>query len=326
MTSGPAVIGTSVGTWSVPEEPRPVRRWVAPPDWLAPHVERIWSWTAPAGTTVPAVLPGVGAEAFWHVGTPFAVRELDGSGATLPQAHLLCLRGRSVSFVAAEPVAFVAVRFRVGALRRMTDVPVRELDDRFVPLTDVFGPGLATLPERVHDAAGDLADDAAFRRAVDVVLGALRPALAEAPTRTAADRALTRLYYGAGRESVVQAASAVGMSVRTMERVVTAAVGLGPKRVQRLARLHHVARRVFVEGVDPLAAALDRGFYDQSHVIAEARALTGRTPSALFAGVTHFYNPRLPARPHDGRGPDGPGRGQEVGRGGPGHDGGHGGA
>lgn len=295
--------------------PPPVSRWVAPPAWLAPYVDRFWSWTAPAGTTVPAVLPGVGAEAFVHVGAPFVVRELDGSRHSLPAGHLLCLRGRSVAFEADGPVAFVAVRFRVGALRHVSEVPLADLNDQFPSLAEALGPAAAALPERVHDVAGGLADDAAFRRAVVVVAGVLRSALVDPPPLDATDRALARLYYGAGRESIADAAAAVDMSVRTLERAVGAATGLGPKRLQRLARLHHVARRVLVDRVDPLGAALDGGYYDQAHFITEARALTGRTPGALLGGVTHFYNPRAAHRPDPGRGPGGPDRGSEADRG-----------
>jgi AraC-like DNA-binding protein len=290
-------------------QPRPVLRWVVPPPWLRPYVERIWSWTAPAGTTVPAVLPGVGAEAFVHVGAPFAVRELDGALRRLPPAHLLCLRGRSASFVAEQPVAFVSVRFRVGALRHFTQVPPDDLNDQFASLGDVLGRSAATLPERVHDRAGRLDDDAAFRRAVGVVVGALREALAERSVWV--DRVLARLYYRAGDESVADAASATGTSMRAMQRAVRSATGLSPKQLQRLARFHHVARRVFVDGGDVLGAALDGGYYDQAHFIREARSLTGRTPGALFTEAPHFYNPRLSSRPEDRSGTSGSDRGSE---------------
>ncbi len=278
----------------------PVRRWrSAPPD-LRPYVDRVWAWRAPAGTVVPAVLPGTGAEVFVHVGAPFVALELDGTERLLPAAHLLCLRSRSVAFRADGPLVFVAARLRTGALRHVTAVPPAELGDRFVALDDVLGPAGAALPERVHDA-GDLMTDAGLDRAADAMVAVLRAALAEHAAPGRVDAVLARLYRRAGLETVAATAAAAGVSVRTLERAVRSATGLGPKRVQRIARLHHVARAVLVDGVSPLDAALSRGFVDQAHLIRDARDLTGRTPGALFAGATHFYNPRL--RPTQEAGP-----------------------
>ena len=288
----------------MPPAPTPLKRWVAPPPELRPYVDRFWSWHARAGTPLPTALPGTGAEVFIHLGSPFVVRRDSGTSERAPAAHVLCPRARVTRLVAEDPVAFVAVRFRAGALRHFTDVPLRELDDRFVELADVFGPSAVTLPERLHDAAGDVRDGAQFRRGVAVLASSLRDGLAQRQRHDPrTDRAITRLYYAAGREPIATSASWLGVGVRQLERDIRAALGLTPKHFARLARFHHAARRLFVEPeTRPFDVAIDLGYADQSHFIHEVRALTGSTPGVTFARdarLTHFYNSPRPALPED---------------------------
>ena len=89
----------------------------------------------------------------------------------------------------------------------------------------------------------------------------------------------------------------MGFSAIVFERVVGGAAGLTPKRFQRVARLHHTMRHLLLaRETDYLDAALERGYYDQSHFIHETGELTGCTPGELLTResfMSHFYNPRL---------------------------------
>jgi transcriptional regulator GlxA family with amidase domain len=76
----------------------------------------------------------------------------------------------------------------------------------------------------------------------------------------------------------------VALSERQLRRRFHDAVGYGPKtlgRVMRLQRFLRLARAQPDAGLAALAA--DAGYADQAHLSGDARALTGRTPSALLA-------------------------------------------
>jgi AraC-like DNA-binding protein len=277
-------------------------RFAVPSARLRPYVDRYWWWTAAPGTPLPRLLPGTGAELFFHLGAPFAIvaarrgSSIEGGPAPLPPAHFLAPRAGAPQLVATGPVSFLAVRFRAGALAHLAVAPPEALLDRPATAIEILGPEGEALDAAVRAAP----DHAARLRALDLGLTALlaRRGLG----RTAADRAVARLYYRAGRERVAATAAALGLSLRQLERLVAARTGVGPKRFQRLARFHHVARRLRLEpGLRPLDAALDGGYVDQPHFVHDVRALTGLTPGALFgpdAGASHFYNPRLPPPRH----------------------------
>jgi AraC-like DNA-binding protein len=74
------------------------------------------------------------------------------------------------------------------------------------------------------------------------------------------------------------------VSERQLRRAVIATTGLSAKHGQRIMRLNRVvaAADAQTQPVWP-ALALDAGFYDQSHMIDDVRALTGLTPAALHA-------------------------------------------
>jgi AraC-like DNA-binding protein len=72
-----------------------------------------------------------------------------------------------------------------------------------------------------------------------------------------------------------------GVSRQHLSRLFRERVGIGPKLYCRLARF--VSGLVYAgrTGVDWAQAAVDLGYADQSHMIAEFREFSGLTPGAL---------------------------------------------
>ena len=73
---------------------------------------------------------------------------------------------------------------------------------------------------------------------------------------------------------------------RFHDRAFEARVGLTPKRFARLLRFQRVIAHAARGRADWARVAADCGYYDQSHLVHEFRALSGLTPSA--------YAPRSP--------------------------------
>ena len=77
-------------------------------------------------------------------------------------------------------------------------------------------------------------------------------------------------------------ATAVGLSERQLRRRFSVAVGLRPKAYGRVVRLHAALKRAAASAKPSWAdIAQQCGFYDQPHLIAEFRAATGQSPTAL---------------------------------------------
>jgi AraC-like DNA-binding protein len=80
-------------------------------------------------------------------------------------------------------------------------------------------------------------------------------------------------------------AEAAGVSRQHLTRVFRDVVGLSPKRYCRIARFQAgLAYADTAHEVEWCVAALDLGYADQSHMIAEFREMSGLTPASLATG------------------------------------------
>lgn len=239
------------------------------------------------------LLPGTGNDLVFHYRTAFSVIEPDGSVTRVPTVHLTALRSGARRLVCEETLGFVAVRFRTSMLRHFGPKPLSAFLDRFADAKEQFGPEVEVLAQRVA-AQPDFARRA--RCIFEMLLQRMPASTAE--IGLAADRATSAIYYAPPELSIVHLAEQLGYSCRQLERSVSAATGISPKRFQRLTRFHHTARELLLNArTDYLDTALARGYYDQAHVIHEFRELAGITPGQLLTPasfLSHFYNPPRP--------------------------------
>jgi AraC-like DNA-binding protein len=223
------------------------REWSAPVE-LQESVACLWARRG-AGRPV-RVLPDGCTDIIWRAGTGAVVAGPD----TGPAMAL-----------AGEDELIVGVRLRPGAGGVAFGLPLTELRDLRVPLRDL---GL--------DARGELPawldPQTALARLVSL---ASRLVLTTAP-----DPAITAaaIRLGDARQRVDALAGELGLSERQLRRRFHAAVGYGPKTLQRVLRL----QRFLALGEPELArAAVAAGYADQAHLTHDCRRLTGLTPSDL---------------------------------------------
>jgi AraC-like DNA-binding protein len=157
------------------------------------------------------------------------------------------------------------VRFRLapGAGRSLLGTSIDEITDRVVPLDGLWGP--------------------LDPRRVDHVIAGLSARVEAASSR---DRSTAHLVRRAsialGRSRVPEVARQVGVSERHLRDVFARTVGVAPQQFFRINRVRAVLPRL---RRDPWAGLADSvGFYDQSHMISQFRAVMHVTPSAFAAG------------------------------------------
>jgi AraC-like DNA-binding protein len=105
---------------------------------------------------------------------------------------------------------------------------------------------------------------------------------AGAPCSERVVRAWSELVRTGGAMPVGRLADEVGWSVRQLENRFREQIGLGPKAASRVLRLQR-ARRLLTTGRSQAETAAACGFYDQAHLSAEFRAMTGCTPGEFMA-------------------------------------------
>ncbi len=179
----------------------------------------------------------------------------------------------------------VGLRFRPGGLAALTGLPASAWTDRSVAATEVLPADLVTT---LADP-GLAASGTAWAEVAETALGALaddRPdprydLLLEVVADMLADRTLL---------AVADAADRHGVTVRSLQRLFTHYVGVGPKWVLARYRMHDAVTDLH-DGWDGSLTdlALRYGWYDQAHFTRDFTALVGVTPGQ--------YRDRLRARP-----------------------------
>jgi AraC-like DNA-binding protein len=149
----------------------------------------------------------------------------------------------------------IGVRFRPAGARAFLGRPMREVTDRRVAIP---GPVPADAEAFVLDRVRRLGigEDDAARRCAE------------------------RIEASAGQVSVAELTALCGLGRRQLERRFADAVGVGPALLAAIFRFRRVFDVIEHDAARPWTdAALDAGYYDQSHFIRDFRRFVGCTPS-----------------------------------------------
>ena len=161
------------------------------------------------------------------------------------------------------------------AAYRLLGFPLHELAYRQVPLEDVLPEPF--LAERLHEAGGW---EERFRLLDRVLARRLSTAR---PSSRGVEWAWRRLVDSHGGIRIGTLARELGWSRKRLVARFREEVGVPPKTAARVIRFER-ARALAEQAARPDWAriAVDAGYYDQSHLINEFRAFSGRTPETFF--------------------------------------------
>jgi len=215
------------------------------------------------------VLPDGAVRLIFNLGESSSPSAVVVGASTVPV--LVRLRGRMDG---------VSLTLRPGAVAGLLGLPAGELAGAAVRLDTLWrGEGMALL-ERLAEAPGDAAR-------MTLLHAALQHRLGEAERGSATQRAATHaarlIATSGGRRPLREVAAAVGVGERRLQQLFHAQVGLSPRAWGRLARLHGCLRGLRGQAAPDWAElALEHGYYDQSHLVNEFRALCGLTPTEFL--------------------------------------------
>lgn len=181
------------------------------------------------------------------------------------------LSTRAVTHVHAQPLRALGLVLPPDTAARLLGMSTGAQIDATLPWAEMAGAvEAARLNDALQQAGGDRVRLAALQ-------SSLRRVLARGPERVqrARTEALQQLCLAVGHQGA-QAARVLGLGERQLERRCRALLGMTPKQMQRITRLHGLLsdalRRQRLPDAD---AALAAGYYDQSHLARESRLLTG---------------------------------------------------
>lgn len=191
-------------------------------------------------------------------------------------------RGRSSVTLEGDGWA-VGTMLTPAAGRLVLGRSVAELADLHVDLSEVASLAGDDLVDGIRAAmAGDPLDPEAHRVAVAAIESRLTTLLPVDEAGLTVNEAVTWLQEHPEVTRVSELAEHVGLSERSLQRLVEQRVGMSPKWLIQRRRLHD-AVEALKTGQVPLAdVAADLGYVDQAHFTHDFRTVTGITPGAYL--------------------------------------------
>ena len=249
----------------------------APPEPLAPFCESVWLYQTPPDLALAThrVLPDLA----FNIGVT-CVRGWDGR---VHDAHAWLSAPKIRPLMATFPSGreTVAIKIKLEWASVVAGVVCGECRDTDVPLADIR-PSLTAGLIDVLDASRSIHEVACGL--IDTVSNFIRPPRWRGPMM--ASHALDAVRRTDGRVSIDRVATHVGVSPRYLRRIVHRDAGLSPKMYARTLRFLSAMRladaRPRTSNGVWAGIAVESGFFDQSHLIRESRALTGLTPQNLW--------------------------------------------
>jgi AraC-like DNA-binding protein len=169
----------------------------------------------------------------------------------------------------------LGLRLRPGVAGAVLGIPASEVLDEHPALEDV-------VDRRARELAARLAETNGERRAFELLEELISGQLKESAPDPLVLAATRRLGFPGSR--VDWLADALGISDRQLRRRFHAAVGYGPKtldRVLRFRRFVSQAPAVAAGDGDLARIAADLGYADQAHMTRDCLRLSGMTPARL---------------------------------------------
>jgi AraC-like DNA-binding protein len=240
---------------------------------LAPYVELVWMLEGTATYGSETVLPNGAVELIVNLGSPHKVVDPKNSWATVfRESWIAGMQQAPLTIQAVRESNLVGIRFRPGGCRPFLGSPLTEITDQVIEASELFGPFIERLCERVGRALSP-------HERLQAIEAALLERIGSIAVDPLAERAVAMLAGSGGRVRTRRVADLLGTTEKTLISRFSRAVGVTPKVFARITRLQGVIRAVSNQTRPDWAdVALACGYFDQSHLINDFRRLSGTTP------------------------------------------------
>lgn len=172
-----------------------------------------------------------------------------------------------------------AIRFHPDGFKPFATLPLAAMENRAVPLTELFGSAGQQLETAMLNAAN-------FQVQIATIESFLRNRL---QTPYAIDwitkESVSTLLALQGQLSVGALSETMNVHRRQLERKFADVIGLSPKQLAKMIRLQTTLKKLTEHPDMSLTELAHSGqYYDQAHFIKDFKEFTGKTPKQFYEG------------------------------------------
>ncbi|WP_300665857.1 helix-turn-helix transcriptional regulator [Fluviicola sp.] len=250
-----------------------------PVDELKAWVKCFWILEFPS-EEVPEkqrIVPDGCMELIFHYGDLYRQYINPGESIIQPKCFVI---GQLTELLEIEPTGatgIFAVRFNPEGFYPFSALPLKELENKAVDLSTLFGKRGLEIEKEVLEAKS-------VSERIKLTERFLLDLLKES---TVIDRivhsTVETIVTANGRLSIGELSSQIQIHRRQLERKFASTVGLSPKQLSRIVRLQTVIKRLLINDFTNLSAlAHEEEYFDQAHFIKDFKEFTGLTPKEFY--------------------------------------------
>ncbi len=224
------------------------------------------------------IVPDGCIEMIFHYGDRYLQYKEHGSCILQPPCFVF---GQITKTLEIEPIGetgIFAVRFQPDGFIPFASIPLKKMENRAVPLQELFGKDAAKLEANVLNAL--TSEDR-----ITIIEAFLMDRLI---TPNSIDRmiksSVKTILNLEGKLSVTELSKTVNNNRRQLERRFSAVIGLSPKQMAKIIRLQAVINTMLSKDFDSLTAlAYEGDYFDQAHFIKDFKEFTGVSPKKFYS-------------------------------------------
>ena len=263
----------------------------APSVHLAPFVECYFVWEKPEVLTSPLRVespPSGYASMVFNYGDAYRVSNGKHASLLAPAMFLTGQATQNYTLELTGRIGMVGIVFKPAGVSSLFGLPMYELTDERVSLTDALDGSMTYLHEQVLEDRTPLARVQVLERFL------LRQLLKKSPAFDRTDYAANLIVAQKGVVNVSKLMDELYVCRRQFERQFLQKVGVSPKYYARVRRVGYLCAQLASQRwqvADWHELIYQAGYYDQSHFIREFTAFTGKRPSLYVKDnqeLTHY--------------------------------------
>jgi AraC-like DNA-binding protein len=252
---------------------------------LQPFLKCFWSLEGEkqAGPVRQRVLPDGCMEMIFHYGDHYRQFFEDGHSIIQPRSFIFGQITRYLEIAPEGTTGIIAARFHPEGLTPFLDRAIAELEDRAVPLSELFGEKGTAIEKKVLEADSN---EERIQHIETFLLSFLEQPQA---TDNVARTCVEVILQSQGQLGMQELAGKLNLNRRHMERRFTSAIGMSPKQLARVVRLQATLKMLEQKKFTSLTSlAYENGYYDQAHFIKDFKDFTGMSPKSFYAENLRF--------------------------------------
>lgn len=244
---------------------------------LASLIKCYWTLDSPK-EDIPqpqTIVPDGCMEMIFHYGDLYK-QYIDGKAVVQPR---YCVFGQLTEPLRIEPTGITgifSVRFHHNGFLPFATIPIKEMDDKAVPLEDLFGAAGTELGEKIFLSN-------TTQEKIDLVEIFLSERLNTETIDKIVQSTVDILLQVNGQITVHELSQQTNINRRQLERRFSSAIGMSPKQLSKTIRLQSTLKHLLnKEYVNLTALAHNAEYYDQAHFIKDFKEFTGLTPKEFY--------------------------------------------